>query len=135
MSFSAYLVGTYERRFNIGTIFQIINPTVSQLKVVAAFFDDNGNYQLCVKRNLKANDMFEITLPGIPELKPQFGVVKFLSYQEDKVQLGIVGYQRLLYIEAVPGGEKTFSETVLASVSMEFAQPEFDLLRPLCPLP
>lgn len=132
MSFSEYLVGTYERRFNIGTVFQIINPTIQPLNIVAAFFDDNGNYQTCVKKKLGPNDMHEIQVP--PNLKT-YGVVKILSYIEDRVKPGIVGYQRHLYIELVPGGEKTFSEAGLASVPKEYAQPEFDRLRPLCPLP
>lgn len=39
MSFSSYLVGTYEKRFGVGTTLQIINPTSASLDVVAAFFD------------------------------------------------------------------------------------------------
>ena len=43
MSFSAYLVGTWEQRFGIGTTIQIVNPTDKHLDIIVAFFDDNEN--------------------------------------------------------------------------------------------
>lgn len=134
--FSAYLVGTWERRFGVRTTLQIVNPTLDDLEVVVAFLDDNENFVHCIRSEeaLSPNDMWEII---VPDLNPLFGVVKIISYkkegEEDKeeAQPGIVGFQR--HILAVPRpAEIAFSEAPLAAIPMQYAQPELERILDHC---
>ena len=126
MSFSSYLVGTYEKRFGIGTTLQIINPTTENLDVIAAFFDADEEFQKYLKKKLTPNDLWEIVVPvDLKELAPNFGVVKIISHRDGRTQLGIVGFQRQVLV--VPRrSEIAFSEAGLAAVPHEFAQREYD---------
>lgn len=132
MSFGAYLVGTYEKRFGIGTVLHIINPTTQELDVVMAFFDDKENFQTCRKDKLTPNDLWEIIVPVNVIVTPEFGVVKILSYQDNKPAEGIVGYQMKILLEPNLRGPKTFSETVLASVPISFAEVELPRILEHC---
>ncbi|MEJ5330250.1 MAG: hypothetical protein WHT07_08855 [Desulfobaccales bacterium] len=132
MCFSAYLVGSFERRFGVGSSFQIINPTTEDLEVVVAFFDDQEKYQTCLKNRLTPNDMWEIVVPvHVKDLKPQFGVVKIISYRDKTPKEGLVGYQRHVLVTP-KATEVAFSETVLAAVPTGFAGPELAKLLELC---
>jgi len=144
MSFSEYLVGTYDKRTkNLSTVFQIINPTKRDLKVIAAFFGQDGDFRACLKTELlKSNDMCEFHLPaGLPDC----GVVKFFSCWWEggglpQLKAGIVGYQRTEYkVKGVDPDHKPIlkdfsnSETVLASVPTNYAQEEFEDLMIMPP--
>jgi len=132
MSFSAYLVGSYERRFGVRTSFQIINPTQNDLNVVAAFFDDQENYQTCVKKKLSPNEIWEILVSlHVRELKPQFGVVKIISYKDSLPQEGIVGFQRQFLITPRTT-EVAFSETTLPAVPTALAEAELAKVLERC---
>jgi hypothetical protein len=128
MSFSAYLVGTWERRFNVNTVLQIINPTLDDLDVFMAFFDNNEECLKTVKSVLTPNDMWEII---VPKLEKKFGVVKIISHKDRVAKPGIVGFQR--HILALPKPtEVAFSEAPLAAVPNQYAQPELERLFDLC---
>lgn len=133
MSFSSYLVGTYEKRFNVGTTFHVINPTTDEMEVVAAFFDADQKFQKCLRKHLTPNDLWEIIVPrDLPELQPEVGVVKILSHRGGRAQPGIVGFQR--HVLAVPRPtEIAFSEAGLAAIPHEHAQPEYDRIQVHCP--
>lgn len=130
MTFSSYLVGTYERRFGVGTTLQIINPTPIELQVVVAFFDADERFQRCLRNQLTPNDLWEIV---VPKLEPDYGVVKAVSHVENRATEGIVGFQRHLLI-APAAREVAFSESPLAAVPSSYAQREYDeRIRPHCP--
>lgn len=128
MSFSSYLVGTWERRLSINTTIQIINPTPNELEVFAAFFDDNGNCLECMRlEKLRPNAMWEIPVPKSEE-GDEFGVVKVISLKNNEVALGIVGFKR--HFLAVPEPhyaiEVAFSESPLAAIAdHEYAIAEY----------
>jgi len=131
-AFSAYLIGTYEKRLNIFTVLHIINPTTEELRVVIAFYDDKEEYQTCLKRVLTPNDLEEINVrEDVKELGPKFGVVKIISYKDDKPVHGIVGFQR--HAVVVPGTALGFTESVLASVPTELAEKELEIILEKCP--
>ena len=127
MSFSAYLVGTWEGRFGIGTTLQIINPTLDDIDVIVAFLDDNEEFIRCKRsrRPLTPNKMWEIIVTG---LERQFGVVKIISHKNGEVKPGIVGFQR----HVIPR-PTTFSEAPLAAIPMTYAQPEYERILAHCP--
>lgn len=126
-AFSAYLIGTYEKRFNAFTVLHIINPTMEELGVVIAFYDDKEEYQTCLKRVLTPNDLEEINVSkDVKELDPKFGVVKIISYRNHEPVHGIVGFQR--HAVVVPGTALGFSESVLASVPTELAKKELEII-------
>lgn len=133
MSFSSYLVGNYEKRFGVGTTIQIINPTTLSLDVVVAFFDADERFQVCRRKRLSANDMWEIIVPKeLPDLEPEFGVVKIISHRDGTVKRGIVGYQR--HILVVPReSEVAFSEAPLAAVPHAYAEREYERIAVHCP--
>lgn len=138
MSFSAYLVGTWEnRRQPVSTILQIINPTLDDLDVMVAFFDSNENPVRLVRSSdsvdpkigghggpLTPNDMWEINILGLqPPLGEQFGkfgVVKIISSQNKEVKEGIVGFQRQVVAVNIPtippDPEIALSEAPLAAI-------------------
>ncbi len=131
MSFSAYLVGTWESRFGVGTNLQIINPTLEDLNVIVAFLDDNEGFIQCMRSQepLTPNKMWEIP---VPKLEPKFGVVKIISYKDREAKPGLVGFQR--HILAIPRPtEVAFSEAPLAAVPFEYAQPEYERILANCP--
>ena len=135
MSFSSYLVGTYEKRFGVGTSIQIINPTSASLDVVAAFFDADERFQKCLRNRLSKNQLWEIIVPNdLKDLEPEFGVVKIISHKREEgiIKPGIVGYQR--HILVVPSAsEIAFSESPLAAVPNRYAQSEYDRISVHCP--
>lgn len=122
-SFSAYLVGTYEKRLGVSTTLQIINPTTIDLEIAVAFYDDKENYLTCIREKLSADDMTEIIVSRVDNLK-DFGVVKIISHIDHNVTEGIVGYQRHILIVPRPT-EVAFSEAPLASIPTRLAQPEY----------
>ncbi len=125
-------MGSFERRFGVGSSFQIINPTTENLDVLAAFFDDQEIFQTCQKNRLTPNDMWEIVVSvHVRELKPQFGVVKIISYKDKTPKDGIVGYQRHVLVTPKVT-EVAFSETVPAAVPTGFAGPELAKLLEIC---
>jgi hypothetical protein len=134
MSFSAYLVGTFDKTADVNTSFQIINPTVEDLRLAAAFFDADEHCYGVMKAPLSPNQMWQISTDD-KRLKdlPLHGVAKFISLdkQKDEVQLGIVGYQR--HISVKPRKKEVeFSETVLASVPITYAADEFKRISDGC---
>ncbi|MBN1966236.1 MAG: hypothetical protein JW910_16430 [Anaerolineae bacterium] len=135
MSFGAFLVGTWERRFGIITNFQVINPTVEALTVHIAFCDTNGAVLGCNSLRLHPNETWEIPTPEL-DSNLQFGAVKIFSHDgEGMSKLGIVGYKR--HILAVPApAEVAFSEAPLAAVfpagERDYPQEELDLILPQC---
>lgn len=132
MSFSAYLVGTWEKRYGLMTTIQIINPTVERLFVTVAFLDNRENFIECEKFELSANDLKEILIPKLED-GTDFGVVKAISHTSSgEVKDGIVGFKRHFLI-AHSEKEVAFSEAPLAAVPMEFARPEFDRFQERCP--
>jgi len=136
MSFSAYLVGTWERRFNIGTTIQIVNTTNEYLDVIVAFFDDNEECLKCIKseKPLSPNDMWEIPVDKFKE--KEFGVVKVISLDPEskKIMLGIVGFKRHYLAAKEPEGiEVAFSESPLAAIPGDkYAEAEYELIRKRC---
>ncbi len=136
MSFSAYLVGTWERRFNIGTTIQIVNPTNKHLDVIVAFFDDNEHCLQCIqsKKPLSPNDLWEIPVKGFE--KSQFGVVKVISLKPEskEIMLGVVGFKRHFLAAKEPEGiEIAFSESPLAAIpGNEYVEAEYELIRKRC---
>ena len=121
-AFSAYLIGTYERRGSVFTSFQIINPTEEWLEIVVQFYDDQEELHLEKTYKLSPIDLEEIIfLPDPEEFKPLFGVVRIISYRpgEQEPFPGIVGYQRQVLVE--DERIKCFSESALASVPTELA--------------
>ena len=134
---SSYLIGTYEKRINVRTIFQVVNPTPQDdLEVVMAFFDNNGNIQTCINFRLDANDMEEVIVPfRINNLSPDYGVVKIISHRNGQVAEGIVGFQRQVVVEGTMGdlSIKSLSETDLPSVPRQFANPELEIILASCP--
>jgi hypothetical protein len=135
MSFSAYLVGTWEngRIPNLGTMLQIINPTDYHLHIAVAFFDSDEKPLRLLKseevlgKPLSPNDMWEIYVPSLDQQRPVkgFGVVKIISLDvEDakKVKEGIVGFQRHLLAINIPATppelEVAFSESPLAAIPL-----------------
>jgi hypothetical protein len=137
MEFSVYLVGTFERRkvgtVNVGTIFQIVNPTVTTLYVVAAAFDSDGAFQRLWRRpELKPNSLWELDLAVHIIRLTDHGVMKFFSLDVHTKELvpGIVGFQRRV-LHVPEKSEATFSESDLVAVPLEFAGPDFeDHVRP-----
>ncbi|MGK7909107.1 MAG: hypothetical protein AB4040_18020 [Synechococcus sp.] len=133
-SFSAYLVGLYERRLGVTTTLHIINPTPKPLNVISAFYDDQEQCQTCFKFQLTPNDLQEINASRLlgPD-KALFGVVKIISYEPGtetpRPQDGIVGFQRQLL---ATGRGPEFSETVLASVPTEVAHEELPKIWEHC---
>ena len=132
-AFSAYLIGTYEKRFNIFTVLHIINPTNSNLRVVIAFYDDKEEYQTCLKVELTPNDLHEVIVTSAtPGITSPFGVVKIISYRTNPTTgmkepyQGIVGYQRHCLVNL------GFSESVLASVPTEYAAAELSIIASRC---
>jgi len=136
MSFSAYLVGTWERRLGIGTTIQIINPTNKHLDVIVAFFDDNEKCLKCIqsKEPLSPNDLWEIPVEKFE--KSQFGVVKVISLEPDskEIMLGVVGFKRHFLAAKEPEGiEVAFSESPMAAIPGEkYAKAEYKLIRKRC---
>jgi len=136
MSFSAYLVGTWERRFNIGTTIQIVNPTNEYLDVNVAFFDDNEECLKCIKseKPLSPNDLWEIPVDKFKE--KEFGVVKIISLDPESraIMPGIVGFKRHFIAAKEPEGiEVAFSESPLAAIPGEkYAEAEYELIREHC---
>lgn len=132
MSFSAYLVGTWEngRIPGLATLLQIVNPTTEDLHVVAAFFDNDEKPLLYLKHSkLTPNDMWEILVPvELANYKGLFGVVKIISLLPErdstttpsKIKEGIVGFQRHIFVENIPTKpperETAFSEAPLAAI-------------------
>lgn len=130
MSFSSYLVGTWERRFGLGTTLQIVNPTLIDLEVLVAFLDDNEQCLKTMRSELSPNDMWEIPVPKLK--KKKFGVVKIISHRNHEAKPGIVGFQR--HILAIPKPvEIAFSEAPLAAIPNKYAQPELKRLLDSCP--
>lgn len=129
MSFSAYLVGTWERRFGVSTALQIINPTLDDLEVFIAFLDDNEECLKSIKSELTPNDMWEII---VPKFEKEFGVVKIISHKDRVAIPGIVGFQRHVLALFRPT-EIAFSEAPLAAIPKEYAQPELERLLDRCP--
>ncbi|MBM9512505.1 hypothetical protein [Desulfogranum marinum] len=130
MSFSSYLVGTWERRFGLGTTIQIVNPTLDYVEVLIAFLDDKEECLKTMKSELSPNDIWEIPVPKLK--KKKFGVVKVISHRDHKAELGIVGFQR--HILAIPKPvEIAFSEAPLAAIPKKYAQPELERLLEKCP--
>lgn len=130
MSFSAYLVGTWEKRFGIQTSLQIINPTLDYLEVTVAFLDSNEEFLKCVhsKEPLSPNKLWEVNTPALDE---KFGVVKIISHVGQEVKPGIVGFQRHALV--VPSAQEVaFSEAPLAAVPMEYAQAEYNRFMEKC---
>lgn len=145
MSFSTYLVGTWEnhRIAGVSTIFQIVNPTLDDLDVIVAFFDSEENPVRLLRSSdsddpkvgghkgaLTPNDMWEIKIDSLkPDLGEQFGrfgVVKIISCDEERkiAKEGIVGFQRQLLL--IPtAAEAAFSEAPLAAVPCRYAQSEY----------
>ena len=134
MSFGPYLAGTWESRFGVGTVIQVINPMTYQLNVHIAFLDDNEEFLKCMVRELSANDLLEIIVPEL-KLKAKFGVVKILSLADGKIKEGIVGYQRQILATAFEKDvEIAFSEAPLAAIpSIEHAEKELDRFKDKCP--
>lgn len=137
MSFSAYLVGTWERRLGIGTTIQIINPTDRDLDIVVAFFDDNEECLRCIRseKPLSPNDLWEIPVKKFEE--KEFGVVKIISLDSEskQIMLGIVGFKRhYLAVKEEPEGiEVAFSESPLAAIpGNEYAKAEYELIQERC---
>jgi len=136
MSFSAYLVGTWERRLGIGTTIQIINPTDRHLDVIVAFFDDNEKCLKCIRSEepLSPNDLWEIPVGKLKRKK--FGVVKIISLDPEskKIMLGIVGFKRHYLAAKEPEGiEVAFSESPLAAIpGNKYAEVEYKLIRKRC---
>lgn len=134
-AFSAYLIGTYEKRLNFFTVLHIINPTTHHLKVVIAFYDDKEEFQKCLKVELTPNDLHEVNVALTPAgLTSSFGVVKIISYRfnpttgNNEPFQGIVGFQRHCLVNL------GFSESVLASVPTEYAAAELLRIASHCPL-
>jgi hypothetical protein len=127
-SFSAYLVGLYDRRNGATTKLHIINPTTKDLNIISAFYDDEEKCQRCFKFILTANDLEEIDV-NVPlkKVNVQFGVVKIISLdpETEKPKDGIVGFQRQLR-------GSVFTETILASVPTEVAHDELPKIREDC---
>lgn len=132
MSFGAYLVGTWESRFGVGTSLQIINPTVDLLDITVAFLDADERFIRCMKLELSPNKMEEIIVPEL-KLGPPYGVVKIISHKDGEIRRGIVGFQR--HVLAIPRPtEVAFSEAPLAAIPMEYAKAEYKrFLEHHCP--
>ena len=133
MSFSAYLVGSWERRYGIQTTIQIINPTISRLEVTVAVLDNDGIFLACEDKPLGKNDMWEILIPKFAGTE-DFGVVKAISHSASLVTPGIVGFQR--HFLAIPAEkEAAFSESPLAAIPNldNLWDDEFTRFRGSCP--
>ncbi len=137
MSFSAYLVETWERRLNIGTTIQIVNPTNEYLDVLVAFFDDNEHCLKCIRTDkpLSPNDLWEVPVKKFK--KKKFGVVKVLSFKPGSKDImpGVVGFKR--HFIATKGGKTgigvAFSESPLAAVPADkYAEAEFKIIEEKC---
>ncbi|WP_136809000.1 hypothetical protein [Desulfosediminicola flagellatus] len=129
MSFSAYLVGSWESRFGVGTALQIINPTLDHLEVIVAFFDDNEHCLKTMNGELSPNDMWEVV---VPKLEKQFGVAKIISHRDKEIMPGIVGFQR--HVLAIPTPtEIAFSEAPLAAIPEKYAADELKKILAGCP--
>ncbi len=151
MSFSSYLVGTWENHWiqpsepAAYTSLQIIHPIdePEELDVLAVFFDVNGNFLRHLERLLKRNAMWEIRVSDIKDEPVEGkGVVKIFSldvpYREGgTLTKGIVGFQRLLLAGVLPTSppdpEAAFSEAPLAAIPTEDAQREWTYVRSLLP--
>ncbi len=140
MSYSSYLVGTWEKQPRHTTL-QVVNPTTGGLSVVAGFFGPDGRFLSCEKLDkLDPNAMWSIEVWRLP-LASVCGVVKIISYEIsiENVRVpksGIVGFQMntlanrtslfgRLYIT-------TISEAPLAAVS-EYAAQELESIWGQCP--
>ncbi len=152
MSFSGYLVGTWEKRGGVLTYLQIINPIINHmpgnaqpenLEILIAFFDANEQLKMCITEKLSPNDMCEIDVSNderLANLEGDYGVVKIFSYLRNTdsptgtVVPGIVGYQRRASLVAQPPTAiaLAFAESPLAAVQMEFAQVEYDYVYDGC---
>lgn len=133
MSFSAYLVGSWERRHGIQTTIQIINPTLRRLEVTVAALDNDGNFLACEDKLLGKNDMWEILIPEFAGTE-EFGVVKAISHSGSVVTPGIVGFQRHFLV--IPSEtEAAFSESPLAAIPNldDIWIDEFTRFRGSCP--
>ncbi len=144
MSFSAYLLGTWEngRILGLTTTIQIVNPTTDDLRIVVAFFDGNEKPLRLLKSGddvlkepLSPNDLCEINIPVLDALDPQrpvkgFGVVKIISLNARdprQVKEGIVGFQRHVFAvnrpTTPPDLEAAFSESPLAAIPLIKSDP------------
>jgi hypothetical protein len=57
MSFAAYLVGTWERRFGFGTSLQVINPMTYNIEIRVVFLNDNEDFIRCFDDRLSPNKL------------------------------------------------------------------------------
>lgn len=127
-AFSSYLVGTYEIRFGMFTMLQIINPTaLDDLEVIVALFDADENVQICGRYVLSANDMEVINIAKVKDEMANVGVIKIFSHRDGRPARGIVGFQR----QVLPS-HPVFSETVLAAVPTEVAEEELPTIMNQC---
>ena len=155
MSFSSYLVGTWENHWiqkdkpaaytSLQIILPINEPPIDNLKglhVVAVFFDVNGVFLRHLERFLERNAMWEILVAQITDEPVRGkGVVKIFSfdqpYQEGKLTEGIVGFQRHLLAGVLPTSppdpEAAFSEAPLAAIPPEYAPREWEYVRRMLP--
>lgn len=130
-----YLVGTFDLRNGGKTTLHIVNPTAKNLKIIAAFFDDNEKPLACYRDRLSPNDLVEIDVRQHVQEK-QFGVVKVVSFneQQDEPEVGVVGYQRQFYARHflffAQGPEVT--ETILHSIPNEILFDDFKFIRQIC---
>lgn len=124
---SVYLIGTYDLRSKGTTVLHIINPTAKDLRVMLAFFDDNGKPLKCVRDRLTPNDLLEIDVRKAG-VKAKLGVVKVLALHEteDLPEVGVVGNQKI-----IRKGAK-ISETSLQPVQQGILRDDLKFIRKAC---
>ncbi len=135
MSFSSYLVGSFEKRLGVLTQFQIINPTTQLLEIHAIFLNDSGVVEGCVRVELGPNALWETDTGKLADkLKTDYGVAKFFSLRDGEIKPGIVGVQRRL--AAGPGHPvdyAAFAESNLAAVPEDISRDDYNYIGPMCP--
>lgn len=127
MSFSAYLVGMFDRRFGSISHFQIVNPTKELLNLWVFFLDTNGTLVDRREEQLGANSLFEFNADRV---RPDHGVVKIFSHENsEKLIPGIVGWQRRIIAgPSRPGGGIDFAglaESNLAAIPENIGLDDF----------
>jgi hypothetical protein len=151
MSFSSYLVGTWENhgiqrdRPAAFTSIQIVYPIArpESLYILVVFLDEHGNYLQHVEKPLKRNAMWEIPVANLQDDRVQGkGVVKIFSLnnpyrQGGQLQEGIIGFQRQalagVFPTSPPDPEAAFSEAPLAAIPREYAEDEWQYMRSQLP--
>jgi hypothetical protein len=116
---SDFYTDTYE--LDAYTSFFIVNPTPVPLRVLAAFYNEDGVFSTCVSNMLTGNTTWNVDVRNIPV--PDYGTAKFFAFPANTMKFDpnavIGGFKQEIDCDYVMTGAYTYTDGPLITETVQ----------------